>query len=471
MDENLYSKPIINRFINKHLFFDDPKLKKYYTNNNLKKFRDKVAEKHNDKSFEKLMYVLVTDNIRDIIIQTIGELTELTKDMGSLIISGGEAFNMYMPFKERLVTSDIDAKFVPHMEMNEKYFGKLQGVKLILWDKLGQIAKKLERKIKNRLQSRRVQKIFKFVGMGFKNKGPYVTRRYTLIKKKKTRNDNKPGKQDIFIDVELFALDLNIRYFSPENGRIISHTLGGILDIPFMRPKEFGYEVASDKRMGVTYRKLNSNQMVNDNRVFVASKEFLIRDIYLMHKLNLRPEKKEKDRQRLIKLSKLFTKTIKNDDSIETVMKKVRRRLGATPITPKRHSNKNVDMSKALRVNPRKYEKYTTVPSAEKLSRQIVHGLNPVVKNTNVDGFSRTNGNMFFNTDSLKWKPVTNNAYVKNEYMFRPNTARPLPTNFKLEETLYGFRKDRNAWVPKPLLNKAAMIPFIGLKNKYDHSV
>jgi len=66
---------------------------------------------------------------------------------------------------------------------------------------------------------------------------------------------------------------------------------------------------------------------------------------------------------------------------------------------------------------------------------------------------------------------VTNNSYVKNEYMFRPNTARPLPTNFKLEETLYGFRKDRNAWVPKPLLNKAAMIPFIGLKNKYDHSV
>ena len=170
MDENLYSKPIINRFINKHLFFNDPKLKKYYNNNNLKKFREKVAEKHNDKSFEKLMYVLVTDNIRDIIIQTIGEITELTKDMGSLIISGGEAFNMYMPFKERLVTSDIDAKFVPHMEMNEKYFGKLQGVKLILWDKLGQIAKKIERKIKNRLQSRRVQKIFKFVGMGFKNK-------------------------------------------------------------------------------------------------------------------------------------------------------------------------------------------------------------------------------------------------------------------------------------------------------------
>jgi hypothetical protein len=32
-------------------------------------------------------------------------------------------------------------------------------------------------------------------------------RRYTLIKKKKTGTDNKPKKGDIFIDVELFALD------------------------------------------------------------------------------------------------------------------------------------------------------------------------------------------------------------------------------------------------------------------------
>ena len=30
MDENIYSKPVINRFLNKNLFFNDPVLKKYY---------------------------------------------------------------------------------------------------------------------------------------------------------------------------------------------------------------------------------------------------------------------------------------------------------------------------------------------------------------------------------------------------------------------------------------------------------
>ncbi len=54
-------------------------------------------------------------------------------------------------------------------------------------------------------------KIFKFLGINFNTRGPYVTRRYLLIKKKKVRVDNKPNKGDVFIDVELFALDLNIK--------------------------------------------------------------------------------------------------------------------------------------------------------------------------------------------------------------------------------------------------------------------
>jgi hypothetical protein len=73
------------------------------------------------------------------------------KSMGDIIISGGEAFNMYMDFKDRIITSDIDAKFVPKIPTDAKYFGKLQAIKLIMWDKLGKIAKKLKhsRKKKN----------------------------------------------------------------------------------------------------------------------------------------------------------------------------------------------------------------------------------------------------------------------------------------------------------------------------------
>jgi hypothetical protein len=46
--------------------------------------------------------------------------------------------------------------------------------------------------------------------------------------------------------------------------------------------------------------------LINDKRLLVASKEFLIEDIYLMQKLRLRPEKKEKDRQRLVRLAQLI---------------------------------------------------------------------------------------------------------------------------------------------------------------------
>jgi hypothetical protein len=386
------------------------------------------------------------------------------KPMGDVIVSGGEAFNLYTDFDDRIVTSDIDAKFVPRLPVNPKYFGKLQATKLMLWNKMGELAQRLNLKIKNRILSMKKKdpKLFKFLGIGFKNSGPFVTRRYTLIKKKKTRNDNKPGKSDVFIDVELFALDLNIRFFSPETGRIQDVTMGGILDIPFMRPKEFGYEVVLSRRRGVTYRNLNTGKLVTDNRVYVASKEFLIEDIYLMHKLNLRPEKKEKDRQRLVKLAKLFDKRISGSNSIEDVFKRVKGKIvKRAPVVKK---DAKVPMNRAKKVDPYKYKNYTTKPVQDKLSKQIVHGLKPVVKNTNINGYTKSSGNKRFNLNTLEWKNVKNNSYVKNEFNLRPEKALPLPKNMNITKTLYGYKPRRNQWVPKELLNKAAAIPFVGLK-------
>jgi len=94
MDENLYSKPVINRFLNKNFFFNDPVLKKYYEQDNLQKFRNRINRHHSDKSFEKMVYVIVTDVIRDIIYEIISEITVFLKPMGDVIISGGEAFNI-----------------------------------------------------------------------------------------------------------------------------------------------------------------------------------------------------------------------------------------------------------------------------------------------------------------------------------------------------------------------------------------
>ena len=125
MDDHIYSKPTRDKFLNEHLLFRDPKLKKYFDRNlqrDLNKFRTQVRTKHSSKSFDKFMYVLVTDSIRDIILQTVSEITEHMKSMGDLVISGGEAFNLYTDYENRIVTSDIDAKFVPRMSVNPEFF-------------------------------------------------------------------------------------------------------------------------------------------------------------------------------------------------------------------------------------------------------------------------------------------------------------------------------------------------------------
>tara|TARA_R110002049_G_scaffold186090_1_gene354356 strand:- start:434 stop:1843 length:1410 start_codon:yes stop_codon:yes gene_type:complete len=468
MDEHIYPKTTIDKFLNENLLFKDAKMKKYYDRNlqrDLGKFRSRAHTTHRKKDFEKIMYVLVTDCVRDIIIETVGEVSEHMKNMGDVIVSGGEAFNLYVDYNQRIVTSDIDAKFVPRMSVNPQYFGKLQATKLILWDKLGEIAKRLGPRIKKRLISMRKKypKIFKFLGISFKQASPVVTRRYTLIKKKKMGSTNKPNKGDVFIDVELFALDMNIRYFSPESGKIEDFNIGGILDIPFMRPKEFGYEVVLSRRKGITYRNLDSGKLKTNNKVYIASKEFLIEDIYLMQKLKLRPEKKEKDRQRLIKLARLFDKRIKGTDSMEDVFKKVRSKIVRKgPAATKK--NARVSMNQAKRVDPSKYKNYTTKPSDERLSKQMVFGFKSAVKNTKVNGYEKSSGNKQFNVNTLKWKNVTNNSYVKNEYNFRPKNSKNLPKNFNVSNTLYGYKPRRNMWVEKNVLNKSAAIPFVGLK-------
>ena len=468
MDEKSYSKGTIEKYVNENLLFKDAKLKKYFDRNeqrDLGKFRQRLRDKFSDKSLEKMVYVLVTDSIRDIILDTIGNLTQSLKSSGDLIVSGGEAFNYYVDFNDRIVTTDIDAKFVPFMKTNTKYFGKLQALKLLLWDMLGKHAKNLNARIKKRIMSfqEKYSKLFKFMGIGFSKTGPYVTRRYTLIKKKKGGSTNKPSKSDVFIDVELFALDLNIRFFSPATGRIQEQNIGGILDIPFMRPNEFGYEVAQTKRKGIIYRDAISGKMINNQKLYIASKEFLIEDIYLMQKLRLRPEKKGKDRLRLIRLARIFDKRVTAADSMESAFKKVRGKI-VSKTTKSVTKHRNVNVKKAKKVDPRKYSKFTTEPSKERLSKQLVHGLKPVNNKINVEGFEKTHGNQRFNLKNLKWKNVKNNAYVKNEFSLRPTQAKTLPKNVNTSKTLYGYKANRNNWVSKDLLNNAAAIPFIGLK-------
>jgi hypothetical protein len=468
MNTDLYSEATIKKFLNENLLFKDAKLKKYYDRNeqrDLGKFRNRVHTIYSKKDFEKVVYFLVTNALRDIILETTGEISEHMKNMGDLIVSGGEAFNLYVEYTNRIITTDIDAKFVPRMSVNPKFFGKLQATKLILWDKLGETAKKLNARVRKRLLKIKTTnaKLFKFLGINLPSTGPSVTRRYTLIKKKKSGQGNTPQKGDVFIDVELFALDLNIRFYSPKSGTIENVTLGGILDIPFMRPKEFGYEVVLTRRKGITYKDQDTGKLIRNNNVYVASKDFLIEDIYLMSKLKLRPEKKEKDRQRLIKLAQLLDKKVSINDSIDDIFKRIKPLIvkRGAPATKK---NARVPITQAARVDPYKYKNFTTKPSEEKLSKQIVHGLKSVTKKTNIDGYRNSTGDKRLNLKNLKWKNVTNNSYVKNEFNLRPENAKKLPNDIDFTNTLYGYNPRRNTWVPKNIINKSAVIPFVGLK-------
>jgi hypothetical protein len=462
MDPYIYTDVTINKFVKKNFFFNDPVLEKYYENGDIKSFRSRVSRVYKNETFEKMLYAFVTDTTRDIILKTVSDLTIFMEPMGDMIVSGGEAFNYYVNKEDRIVTSDIDTKFVPRVRYDTKYFGKLQAIKLMLWNKLGEICVKIDKEVKKRLTTD--LKLATFLGIKPVNNGPVVTRRYTLIKKKKMASNSKVSKGDVLIDVELFALDLNIRAYSIEKGVIEERVLGGFLDIPFMRPGEFGYEIIDTRRKGFTYMNRHTNKLVSDKNIYIAGKKFLIDDIYLMQRLGLRPEKIQKDKQRLFRLTKMLTNTnqVAQTDNIEKIFKAAQK-INFTPAR-KDLSKTRVSMLSASKINPKRYEKYTTKPSLETLSKKFLYGLKTSTSNMTVPGYSNTNGNMRFNLDNMKWVKDRTKRYIGNEYNLRPNQPRNVTESILENPPLYGYNPVRDKWVPKIILKHSAQIPFIGLK-------
>jgi len=459
MDTTEYSQGVINRFRQKKLFFNDPVLKRHYERGDVAKFRARAHQNHKDKSFKDFASVIITDAVRYELYSIISELTDFLKPVGDLILSGGDAVNSHLQPKDRVVTLDIDTKFSPRIKPDSKYFGKLQAVKLLLWNKLGELAKRLNSIIPKLINDKKGEP-GKFIGFGFGRTGPYVKRRYTLIPKRKFNSKNK---KDILIDVEVFALDLKSRLYSPQSGKIEEINMGGMLDIAFMRPGEFGSNVGRSKVQAYDIFKITGKYVFGKfDNIKLASKKFLIEDSYTMQKLGLRDSgKKEKDRKRMVKLAKLVTKRkINNSSTMENILKKADINLQKKKPPP---SYKNVNMKPALKINPRKYTEFTTTPDKDKLSRQFVYGLKSEQPNVNIPGYHQTHGDKRFHPTKMNWESNTRNSYVKNEFTHRPIEAKTIPSNFKMEETLYGFKKTRDDWVPKPILRKSSMIPYVGL--------
>jgi hypothetical protein len=232
-----------------------------------------------------------------------------------------------------------------------------------------------------------------------------------------------------------------------------------------MRPNEFGYEVVESKKAGIVYKNKNTNTMIHDKRIYVAGKRFLLDDVYLMQKLGLRPEKREKDRQRMYKLSKLITKSanIRPTDDINTIYERTHDKIKS--VSRKISRPTRVNISLASKINPYKYAEYTTKPQADRLSKQIVYGVKTSIPNVNIQGFAKTYGAQRFDLKTQEWIKNTSKNYIKNEYNYRPTQSMKLPDYLNMSKLLYGYKPIRDKWVPVGIIKKAAQIPFVGLKN------
>jgi len=483
MDSEYYSEKIINDFVKKDVCQNDPALLRYYKTNNVKKFRNRLKILKTDpKTIEKIIYIYITDSIRDVILNFIGNLSVFMKPMGDLIISGGEAFNTYFDNKDRIITSDIDTKFIPIMKLKNgtiigpsyyKYFGFLQVIKLILWEYLGKHCKELEKQIRKRLKKNKLSYIF-----GIKlpdDNNPIVTRRYTLIRKMKQSNNNSSNVKegDVLIDVELFALDLRLKYYSIEKNRITEQILGGILDIALMRPFEVGFEAIYSQQRGLPYKDNLTGKIIFNNDISLAGKKFLVEDLQLLKSLGLRPKKKEKDKKRMLDFSRkvLNVKNINSSTKDDVIFKKAMNEVSKLSYTydikdrPIFSPNKYLKL--ALKVNPEVNSKYTTKPERKKIISQFMFGLRGP-RNINVQGFKRTSGPFRFNLNKKQWVSNKRPIYIKNENNFRLN-KKFINSNQKISSfnnvILYGYSPSRDYWISQNIIKKSSIIPFIGLKN------
>jgi hypothetical protein len=452
----VYPDKTVNDFVLNKLCRGDKLLYKYYQDVNVQKFRKRLVRVGvTDDDVKTFIQTFITDAIRDVVYKVIAILTVHMKKYGDLIISGGEAINMYLQTENRIMTTDIDTKFTPFSPDSQKFFGYLQLAKLKLWNKLGNICTMYNNIIVSRIK-KVLSPVVKLFGVSFSSHS--LNRRYTLIKKNK--------EQGTLIDIEVFAIDLKTKYFVPSERRVSVQNIGGVLDIAFMRPKEFGYEASYTKGKGVYISSPITGNHVYNRSIHVASPKFLFEDIHALQKYNLRPSKKEKDRKRLYSFARYVLKVqnISPKDSIDTIFNKGKTRARGYDTSDVRPTVSASEVASVLRLDPYRYESVTTRPEKEKVLKQLFYGIKAGT-GVNVPGYYRTLSDYRFDTKKGVWVKNSDPMYVHNEATHRPLAIKNFPV-VPLEETLYGYNPVRDSWMPKVLVRKAAMIPLVGLKIK-----
>ena len=424
----MYSQEAQTKFIKTKLCQDDPVLYRYYLEGHREKFRKRLWT----RDVTDFVQTLITNEARGVIHGAVRTLGKYMRPMGDLIISGGEAFNVYLPKSDRVVTPDIDTKFCPLFRIGKdsiissrdpRFFEALQITKVLMWDRVGRLTQQL-----NRVITKKIQRI---------SQGPFgkllqvkpvanpLRRRYTLIPKKKQSSTSEVKEGDTLIDVELFAIDCRVKFLGT------THNIGGLLDIAFMRPSELGYGIIFDRKV--------------HKGLFVAGKKFLVEDLYMMQALKLRPEKAEKDHLRMYTFAtKVLGAKVSKSDSLKQIFLKTLPKAQPDIIgfEKRPYFNRGRLLRRALAVN---IHKYPTNPTHRKLGC-------PVNNKQFLSGAKATQSQFAFDSRKKKWVPVNSTMYIRNEALFR--TVKPCEG----PQPLYGWSPIRNAAVPKQLIAKSRAI-------------
>ena len=464
------NKILAQNFLEENLFFKDKLMKQYFQKGYYQKFRTRSKQfRDYDKKLEKVTYAYITHCTQDILYKECSNLGKAMSPAGFLILCGGSAINQYLPPEHHSITTDIDFKFIPTFKdiaaRSDKYFGYIQYAKLLMWDEIGKLSKKLTHNptIKKRLKALQNSPIGKCLQLNFDN--IRFTRRYIVLHKKKQSANNNVKKGDILIDVELFAVDIrNIKFFPSKYT-----SLSGILDFPFMRRGEIGGKVLKGAKKGIMYPSVTGKKIFNPN-ILVANKRFLLDDIYLMKSLGLRPEKSQKDRSRMEKLAKYAFKTeVANSNTNLNIIKKISKK-SPVPSTFLKQAKK-MPLERIERINPNTYADYTTILTPRQAARIAFPMYGP--RGVNVNGYKPTGDTRYkFDNATHKWVYDPSRRYIRNTATYRIHNPkvkdwRNLP-KVKVDMTstpyIYGYDIKRDRWLTPKMISKVSKIPLSGHK-------
>ena len=450
MDDNYYSSKTIQKFEKENVCLNQKELLKAYNENDVTKYRTLLKKYATRREVQNIVYVIVTDCVRTVMRkEVIPEITKFLRTYGELIISGGEAFNSFVDIEHRIVTSDIDTKFIPLFE-GEHLFRNLQILKINFWDKLNKIILKIENKFRiNILEKIKKYKPAKMLGLTIPKTGVLLKRRYTLMMKSRTNGTiNKVSSGNTLIDVELFAIDMNTKYFNIETGKVQSQNLGGVLDIAFMRMNEFGSEIINDF----------SKDSFGSN---IAGKRFFLDDLYLMQKLGLRMTKKKKDKDRMISFARHVVGLRDVTGTFESLYSRVKRKVRPmlTQKPRKVRFSYQTELAKARKVDPLKMPTRIVEPSTKKMFTMAYGVKGP--NGLNIKNYTPTYSNFKVNINKGIWVKNSRTNYIRNEYTYRYNKNTEVnkqPVN--VPKPLYGYKTRRNFNIPRNIVNKSVAIQF-----------